>query len=225
MRKIALLALISLPLVAGFFPQTIHTSITSIDKKSITLSTPLQEGMSGVVVHDYGNEIKAITSRVIQKNTKETILIDNDIIKHDKLPTINTEVTTGDTVIGGYLYNTVLLLAPDAKTYAQITTSIDKNWIHPDLYALFLTSYGDNVPTKQNLKSFAKKYQVGLIYIVSHDTAKLLDPISGKIVGQKSMTNLPKKAKAPFFMRFDEIDSGLFSTDNTKSYYNIMDNL
>ena len=225
MRKIALLALISLPLVAGFFPQTIHTSITSIDKKSITLSTPLQEGMSGVVVHDYGNEIKAITSRVIQKNTKETILIDNDIIKHDKLPTINTEVTTGDTVIGGYLYNTVLLLAPDAKTYAQITTSIDKNWIHPDLYALFLTSYGDNVPTKQNLKSFAKKYQVGLIYIVSHDTAKLLDPISGKIVGQKSMTNLTKKAKAPFFMRFDEIDSGLFSTDNTKSYYNIMDNL
>ena len=226
MRKIALIALTALPLFAGFFPQTIQTSITSIDNKSLTLSSAFPvNGMSGVIVHNYGNEVEAVTARVVQDSSSNARLVPNDIIKHDKLPTINTEAIVGDTVIGGYLYNNVLVLAPDSKTYADIISSDNKNWIHPDLYALFLANYGDNVPTKQNLKSFAKKYQVGLIYIVSNGTAKLLDPISGKIVAQKSISNLPEKGKAPFFMRFDEIDSGLFSRDNTKSYYQIMDNL
>jgi hypothetical protein len=226
MRKIALITLTALPLFAGFFPQTIHTSITHADKKSLTLASAFPvNGMSGVIVHNYGNEVEAITARVIQNNTNNVKLVPNDIIKHNKLPTISTKAIAGDKVIGGYLYNNVLVLAPDAKTYADITSTDNKNWIHPDLYALFLTNYGDNVPTKRNLKSFAKKYQVGLIYIVSHTTAKLLDPISGKIVGQKSISNLPEKGKSPFFMRFDEIDSGLFSSSNTKSYYKIMDNL
>jgi len=223
MRKIALLALTALPLFAGFFPQTIETSISSVNGKSITLSTPLVNGMSGVVIHNYGNEIEAITSRLIQKSNDDIKLIAGDIIKHDKLPTISTEVSAGDKVIGGYLYNNVLLLAPDAKTYADITASSHKNWIHPDLYALFLEGYGDNVPTKENLKSFAKEYQVGLIYVITNGTAKLFDPISGEVVAQKSISGLPQEGKSPFYMRFTEIDSGLFTSDNTQSYYKIME--
>lgn len=226
MRKIALIALATLPLFSGFFPQTVHSSITHIDKKSISLSTPFPvSGMSGVVVHNYGNQVEAITSRVIQNDSADTRLVHDDIVSHDKLPTIKTTVVLGDKVIGGYLYNNVLLLAPDAKSYATITSNTSKNWIHPDLYALFLTKHGDNIPTKANLKVFAKTYQVGLIYIVTQNAAKLLDPISGKIISQKSMNNLPEKGQAPFFMRFDEIDSGLFSKDNTKSYYEIIGNL
>jgi hypothetical protein len=226
MRKIALITLTALPLFAGFFPQTIHTSISNIDKKSLTLSSAFPvNGMSGVIVHNYGNEVEAVTARVVQNNTNDVQLVPNDIIKHNKLPSINTEAIVGDKVIGGYLYNHVLVLAPDSKTYADIVSNDNKNWIHPDLYALFLASYGDNVPNKKNLKSFAKKYQVGLIYIVSHGTAKLLDPISGKIVSQKPIANLPAKGETPFFMRFNKIDSGLFSKDNTKSYYQIMDKL
>ena len=224
MHKIVLSILTALPLFAGFFPQSVHTTVTQVNHNSVTLSSPFPaNGMSGIVVHNYGNEIEAAISRVIQDKSGNAHLIKDAMIKHEKLPTISTKVKIGDEVIGGYLYNNVLLLAPDAKTYAEITASTNKNWIHPDLYALFLTEYGDNVPTKQNLKSFAKKYQVGLIYIVSQGKAKLLDPISGKIVSQRSIANLPQKGKAPFFMRFDEIDSGLFSRDNTKSYYQIMD--
>jgi len=223
MRKIALIAFTSLPLFSGFFPQTVHTSIVNIDNKSISLSTSFPvNGMSGIVIHNYDTEVQAVTSQVIQNSSGNTHLVNDDIIKHEKLPTINTQAKVGDKVIGGYLYNNILLLAPDAKTYADITSNDNKNWIHPDLYALFLTNYGDNVPTKQNLKSFAKAYQVGLIYIVTKNSAKLLDPISGSIVGKKSISNLPPKGKAPFFMRFDEIYPVPFSISNKKGYYEIM---
>jgi len=223
MHKIAIIALCTLPLFAGFFPQTVHTSVSSVDKKSVTLTQPLPiDGMSGVVVHHYSNNLNAITARIVQLNTTKIRLLNSNIIHHDKLPTINTPVHIGDEVIGGYLYDNILLLAPDAQTYSQITSMDSKNWIHPDLFALYLSKIGDTIPTKENLKTFAKDYQVGLIYIITKDSAKLLDPISGKIVGTKSMSGLPAKGEAPFFMRFDEIESGMFSSSNTKSYYKIM---
>jgi len=223
MYKIAILALISLPLFAGFFPQTVQTSVADVSGKSIHLTNAFPiNGMSGVVIHNYGNNLEAITSRIIQKERSHASLIDEDIIHHDKLPTINTSVKAGDQVIGGYLYQNVLLLAPDAQTYTKITSSYHKTWIHPDLFALFLAKEGDAIPTKSNLAAFAKAYQVGLVFIVGNGTAKLLDPISGKIVSQQPISGLPDKGKAPFFMRFDEIESGMFSSSNNQNYYDIM---
>ena len=150
MRKIVLIAFISLPLVAGLFPQTVQTAISSVDKNSVTLTNAFPiNGMSGVIVHNFGHDINAITNRVIQKSSKQAILIGGNIIHHDELPTIKTKVKAGDKVIGGYLYNNVLLLAPDAQTYTKITAMYDKNWIHPDLFALFLAEEGEVQPSKK----------------------------------------------------------------------------
>ncbi|HFQ61935.1 MAG TPA: hypothetical protein ENK39_06505 [Epsilonproteobacteria bacterium] len=230
MRKIALIALTALPLFAGFFPQTTHTTVSKVSNKSVVLGNPFPvNGMTGIVIHNYGNDVEAITSRVLQNNAGKVTLLDGDIIHHDKLPTINTPVTTGDKVIGGYLYNNILVLAPNAQIYSEITSSYHKTWIHPDLFALFLSESGDSVPTKENLKAFAKSYQVGLIYIVGHEGAKLLDPISGQIVGQKPMSHLPQKGELPFFMRLENIESGmfsdLFSSKQPTDYYKIMKSL
>ena len=229
MYKIALIALISLPLFAGFFPQTVHTSIKSVKGNAITLNSkfPLN-GMSGVVIHNYGNDLTAITSRITQTSSNgQAVLLDADVIDHDALPSIKTSVAPKDKVIGGYLYNNILLLAPDADTYAKITASKQKKWIHPDLFATYLSVVGDDIPTKENLASFAKKFQIGLIYIVRKDTAVLLDPISGKIVGQKNMAGLPQKGQFPFYMRLKSIESGWFggSSNTTGNYYNTMQSL
>lgn len=223
MRKIALIALLTLPIFSDFFPQSVHTSVLKVSGKSLELDTNFPvNGMSGVVIHDYGNALEAITSRVVQQNATNAALIGGDIIHHDELPTIKTTVKPGDKVIGGYLYNNVLLLAPDADTYAKITSAHAKNWVHPDLYALYLAKVGDGAPSKENLASFAKSYQVGLVYIVTKDGAKLLDPVSGKVVGQKTLSGLPSKGKVPFFMRFDEIDSGWFGSSAKGNYYQLM---
>jgi len=226
MRKIAIMAFLALPLFAGFFPQTVHTSISNVTHSSVKLTSAFPvNGMSGVVIHNYGNDLEAITSRIVQDTPAQIRLLDSDIVHHDKLPTISTSVGKKDKVIGGYLYHNVLLLAPNAKTYAKITSIYDKKWVHPDLFALFLAKEGDTIATRKNLATFAKQYQVGLVYIVTRETAKLLDPISGKIIAQKPTVGLPDKGKSPFFMRLDKIDAGLFSSDNTMGYYKLMDTL
>jgi len=227
MRKIALLTLLSLPLLAGFFPQTVHTSIKSVNGSSIKLKSKFPvNGMSGVVLHSYGNGLTAITSRITQVSSDGTTsLIDADIIHHDELPTIKTPVKAADKVIGGYLYNNVLVLAPDADTYTKIVKSNSKKWIHPDLFALYLTVEGEDKVTKDNLSIFAKKYQVGLVYIVRKDAAVLFDPISGKIVSQKAVSNLPEKGQYPFYMHFEKLESGWFGGEAKGNYYNMVGTL
>lgn len=227
MHKIALIALLSLPLFAGFFPQTVYTSVKSVKGDTITLNKKFPiDGMSGVVIHNYGNDLTAITSRIVQTASDESVaLVSTDILQHDELPTIKTPVSPKDKVIGGYLYNNVLLLAPDADTYAKITSADHKKWIHPDLFALYLSIEGEEKPTRENLANFAKKYQVGLVYIVRKNSAILLDPISEKIVSQQSMTNLPAEGAYPFYMRLKSLNSGWFSSDAKGNYYNTMESL
>lgn len=227
MHKIALITLLSLPLFSGFFPQTVHTSVKSVKENTITLNKKFPaNGMSGVVIHNYGNDLTAITSRITQTSAEGSVsLLSTDIMHHEELPTIKTAVGPKDKVIGGYLYNNVLLLAPDADTYAKITSTHKKEWIHPDLFALYLSVEGEERPTKENLAHFAKEYQVGLIYIVRKNSAVLLDPISGKIISQKSMTGLPKKGTFPFYMRFKSLDSGWFGGAAKGDYYNTMESL
>ena len=222
MRIIALFALFALPIFAGFFPKTVHTSVKSVQGNKITLKSPFPvQGMSGVVVHNYGNDLTAITHRLTQTSSKgDAKLVEADVLHHDELPTIKTPAMVGDKVIGGYLYNNVLLLAPDADTYARVTSEYkNKTWVHPDLFALYLAVHDDLLVTKGNLKRFARKFQVGLVYIVQKDSAILLDPISGKTIAKKAMKGLPSKGKFPFYMRFDKLNTGWFSSDIKGDYY------
>lgn len=226
MRKIALIVLTALPLFAGFFPPTVHTTVASANGTEIKLSKPFPaNGMSGIVIHNFGNQLEAITGYIAQTSPDGTArLVTKEIIHHDELPTIKTKLTRGDKVTGGYLYNNVLLLAPDADTYAKITKNASgKKWIHPDLFAIFLSEIGEAYPTKENLSQFAREYQVGLIYIVKKSSAVLLDPMSGQVVSKRTFNAAPQKAQSPFFMRFSEIRSGWFSDSAPGNYYTIME--
>jgi len=229
MHHIALIALLCVPLFAGFFPSKVETSIKSVEGNTITLHRKFPiAGMSGVVVHNYGNGLNAIISRIKQPTTQNRLtLFRADVIDHESLPSIKTSVAPKDKVIGGYLYENVLLLAPDANTYAKITSSYDKTWIHPDLFAVYLSVIGDEIPTKENLAKFAKKFQVGLVYIVGKENSSLFDPISGQIIAQKSSGTLPNKGQFPFYMRLKPLGSGWFGTtsDTKGNYYKMIQSL
>jgi len=218
MNKILSLCLIStIVLFANFFPSTIHTTIAKIKDDQIILKYPIKDKTSCAIVHDYGNNIKALTFMCKQENGKVK-LIDSDIIHHDSIPTINTKPQVGDSVIGGYLYDNVLLLAPNEEVYKNLTKQYNKKWIHPDLYALFLSQEGDDKVTKESLKSFAKRYQIGLVMIVKSNQIALYDPYSKDIVATKSYKTDTKKAKYPFYMHFEELDSGWFAKKDGNYY-------
>jgi len=210
-----------LPLMADFYPPTVTNTITGVNKSSISLKRPFPaKGMSGIVMHNYGKDLTAITSYMRYDSGNSGVLITNEPILHNDLPSVKPKVKVGDQVIGGYLYKNILILAPDATTYAKIIKSADKNWVHPDLFAMFLSQEGDQIPTQENLQKFANLYQIGLVYIVQRGKALLYDPISRRYVSQKALTGLPAKGQFPFYMRLGKIESGWFSREKKGEYYN-----
>ena len=221
MKKLCLILLLgSFPLLAGFFPPTIHTTIRTVDGNRVTLARPLPvNGMSGVVVHSFGKGLRAITGLLTQTGPGKATVRKGDLLNHKGLPTPKSVAAPGDTVIGGYLYNNVLVLAPNAETYSKITRSGNRFWIHPDLYAAFLAREGDGTPDASNLAKFAKEAQVGLIYIVQKNRAILFDPISGHIVGEKPFQPVGNTTKYPFYNRFSKISSGFFGGSDSGDYY------
>ncbi|HHH51649.1 MAG TPA: hypothetical protein ENK76_04715 [Campylobacterales bacterium] len=220
MRKIILMILSSLLLMAMDLPQRTKTTIQAIDnKKQVTLTNSIPKGRSGIVVHSYGNGLFAITHTAISQGGTKATIGKYNILKHDNLPTIKTDLKEGDQVIFGNLYDNVLLIAPNQKVYSSITKSIKKVWIHPDIYASFLIVNDEDRITKKNLKQFAMETQVGLVAIVAKDSLRIFDPISGNYLRRIAInTTINGKAQSPFYARFEQISTDIFSENDKKEF-------
>jgi len=221
MRKFILVSIISLPLFADIFPATIESTIVNIENNKLQLSSPFPaDGMSGIVIHTYDQGLRAATTYIMQTSSNgKSKMLNKPFMESSNLPNIATKVAPGDRVIGGYLYDNVLLIAPDEATYQNITSKYHKKWIHPDLYATFISEKRDGEITKENLASFARAYQVGLVAIVKKDTLAIYDPVSEKIIAQETLQT-PSAAQYPFFTRFQKIKSGWFGLSAKGEYYN-----
>jgi hypothetical protein len=221
-KAVKLLSLFLLPLAlgAGFFPPTVTTTVKSVEGNRVTLSKPLPvNGMSGIVIHNFGKGLSAITGVLTQVSPGVATVRKGDLLDHRGLPTPKSVAQPGDRVVGGYLYSNVLVLAPNAQTYSKITRSGGRFWIHPDLYAAFLAREGDSAPSPSNLAKFAKEAQVGLVYVVQKGRAILFDPISGHVVGSQPFTPVGGEAKYPFYIRFSKVGGGWFGGSGTGDYY------
>ena len=215
---------LSIALMADFFPRTINTTVSGVNGDMVTLKSKLPIGMSGIVIHGYGGDLKSITAIIKQTSANETKIIGKGLVAHENLPAPKTKIKAGDKVIGGYLYDNVLVLAPNADVYNEVTSSYDKNWIHPDEFALFLSTIKEPTPTKENFKAFAREYQAGLILIVKKESMVLYDPLSEKVVSKRAYSTKTAYEQAPFYMRLKKIRTGLFGSEYEGNYYKLMGN-
>lgn len=228
MKKLLVLLLATYTLMANNLPQTIETTVTNVnDNGEIQLATSVPKGMSGIVVHDYGNGLSAITHSIISQEGSNAKVLPYTAILHDNIPTIQTAVKVNDKVILGNFYENALLIAPNARTYANITKNLKKTWIHPDAYALEFMKEGQRAITLESLEKFAKTNQVGLVFIVTKDSLLILDPISKMFLGKQPLAGNNEKAMTPFFARFDQMDVSLFEFSKIKhtDYYQAVEGI
>jgi len=221
MKKIILLFLTTYSLIANALPQRIETTIKSIHGNSIQLAQNVPAGMSGLVVHNYGNGLSAITHSVISTQNGNAKILPYTAILHENIPTIKTKVKVNDKVILGNFYANALVIAPNEQSYSNITKRFKKTWIHPDAYALYFIKEGASEISLDSLKDFSIKNQIGLVLIQAKTNLLILDPISKKFLGQKSISPTNSKAIKPFFSRFEHMDVSTFgfSDIKLKDYY------
>lgn len=228
MKKFLLLLLTSYTLMANNLPHTIETKVSSVTNNGeMHLATAVPKGMSGIVIHNYGNGLSAITHSVISKEGSVATTLPYTAIHHDNIPTIQTAVQANDKVIFGNFYNNAMLIAPNERMYANITKKFDKTWVHPDAYALEFMRAEESDISLASLEKFATANQVGLVLIVTKNSLLILDPISKMFLGKEALPQDTEKAMTPFFARFNQMDVSTFGFSKTThtEYYQAVEGI
>jgi hypothetical protein len=220
MKKILFLFLFtSYSLFADALPKSIKTMVQSISNGIIQLPLNIPAGMSGIVMHDYGNGLSAITHTTISLGNGKASIQPHTAVIHKNIPSIQTAVKAGDHVTFGNFYNNVLVIAPNQLAYQQITQKFKRTWIHPDAFALDFMQEAETTMSMKILEHFSKKNQVGLVLVVASDRLLIIDPISKKIIGSTGLNSNPNSAMVPFYARFKQMDISFFSLGkNNKKY-------
>ncbi len=222
MKKIFFLFLfVSYSLFADALPKSIKTTIQSLSNDTIKLSNNVPAGMSGIIIHNYGNGLSAITYTTISLGNSQATIKPHTAILHQNIPSIQTAVTVGDHVVFGNFYDNALVIAPNQIAYKQITKKFKRTWIHPDAFALEFMIEGETELSMEALEKFAKKNQVGLVLVVSAEELLVIDPISQKIIGSTGLKTNPDTAMSPFYARFEQMDLSVFglSQKDYTSYF------
>ena len=74
-------------LMADFYPPTVSSEVTNLKGNKITLSRPLlYKGMSGIIIHNYGSKLEAISNYITYQGGNRATTQAFEPIAHDELP-------------------------------------------------------------------------------------------------------------------------------------------
>jgi len=187
---------------ASVIPSKSYTTITSINGNRVTLQNPIGiNGESALVVRSLPSGDFA-TAYIMQTSSNKAILIDKDPTDGGRLATIKPTLKVGDRVIGGFLYNKIVILAPNRATFNAIESNLGVKSIDPDIFLGYLKANKQNYPSSSSYKKFAKMVGVGLFIIAKGNTLKIYDPISQKTLSKKSFSKVGSINIKPFFNTF-----------------------
>jgi len=167
------IALFAIILNANPIPSKTYSSVVSINGNKITLSNPIGPVNTGGVVIRNINGKNYITAYIKQSSNNSAQVVELNYLGANKLANIKPLIMPGDRVIGAFLYNKVLILAPNQDILRKVEYKLGVKSINPD----YFKSYSNN-SNKAILKEFAQKVGIGLIIIVKDNKIKIYDPFS-----------------------------------------------
>ena len=189
---------------ANYIPSKSYTTISAVDGNRVTLQTPIGvNGQSALVVRTLANKDFA-TAYIMQTSNNKAVLIDKDPLDGGHLANIKPILKVGDRVLGGFLYDKVLILAPNYKSFKLIESKFGINSIDPDTFAAFLKANNQNYPSSSSYKKFAKMVGVGLFLVTKGNTIEIYDPISQKTLAKSSFNRVGTKNIKPFYNTFSD---------------------
>ena len=161
-----------------------YATVTAINGESVTLSDPMPyPHMSSIVLRNTPNGNFALLYLKIDGTNGQ--IIDKDPLGGNPLATLKTIPKVGDRVIGGFLYDKVLIIAANKEQEEKVKNRYPITTVDSQLFKSFLASSGKSV-NAQSYKAFAKLVGIGLIFIVEGSSVKIYDPISEAVIATES---------------------------------------
>ncbi len=203
---------------------SISTPLLSIEEKHGTIEAPeLKVGMSGFIVRHFDATHSSIiaNARVIELNTASNRAVVEfstyDGLRQNSLPSGTWNPKVADEVVIAYDYGRALLIAPNDDAYLALTASIPNiEWIHPDLYATYLSHKGHPTPQVEDFRSFCTSTSIGLLFVQSAQTLFTLDCKNFALLQSVESLTKDKKSQTPFYTRVPTIRAAWWGKGSSK---------
>ena len=203
MKKLFLIfATLSVALFANFVPSKTETTVTAVNGDRITMQSSFaMNGMSGLVVRTLPSGEFAL---VVVKQTapNQAVIVDKNPLGANNLANLKSNPKVGDRVIGGFMYDKVMVLAPNRDTFVNIQNRFGIQSVNPNVFMGFLANRGSSNPSTRDYKEFAKLTHVGLFVIFKNGFITLYDPLSDTDIGKVMMDISSYNAMKPFYNTF-----------------------
>ncbi len=182
-RVILFLLALALWLHAAGFYKT-EATVIAINGNSVTLSNPMPySGMSALLLRDTPSGEFALA--YLRVDATKAVIIDQDPLNGNPLATLQANPKIGDRVIGGFLYDRVLILAPNSEIEEQVKNHFGVESIESQLFKSYLSASG-NSANASSYEAFAKLVGVGLIFLAKQGSVDIYDPITKKVIATES---------------------------------------
>jgi len=192
---------------------SISTPLLDVQEQRGSIEAPeLKVGMSGFVVRHFDATYSSIiaNARVTQTNpASNRALVEfsrYDGLRQNSLPSGTWTPKAHDEVVIAYDYARALLIAPNDDTYTALIASIPNvEWIHPDLYATYLSHQGHPTPLVEDFRRFCTSASIGLLFVQSAETLFTLDCKSFTLLQSVASRSVGKESIVPFYTRVPTI--------------------
>lgn len=173
-------------------------------------------GQSGIINHKIGknNSIILASAEVIETYNSYSVIEFskfNDLIQ-EAIPNTTRKVQNKDIFILNYLYSASLLIAPNQESFINIRQVFSNhNFVHSDIFASHLKIEGEPFPSKEFIKEYTTKENIGTIFYAIDQTVYIFDAKSFKKIASFTFPYDEEDAQLPFYTRVEQIEEGQFS--------------
>ena len=173
-------------------------------------------GQSGIINHKIGknNSIILASAEVIETYNSYSVIEFskfNDLIQ-EAIPNTTRKVQNKDIFILNYLYSASLLIAPNEESFINIRQVFSNhNFVHSDIFASHLKIEGEPFPSKEFIKEYTRKENIGTIFYAIDQTVYIFDAKSFKKIASFTFPYDEEDAQLPFYTRVEQIEEGQFS--------------
>lgn len=198
-----------------FSIRPIGTKISNIENNKSNIEVGnLIIGQTGIIVHIYDNDKRAIVSnaKVISSNADSSVIefFPFDDLKQDALPTSNRTVEVHDVLVLNYMYNSSLLITPNYDTFQAVRSEFkENNFIHSDIFAAKLKYKNKPYPTKEDIQEFAIEQNLGTVFFVLDNKIFIVDAKTFKVLTAYNFSYNEKEQQIPFYTRVEDIESSI----------------
>lgn len=200
-------------------------------------SEEIKLNSSGVVIQNFENS-KSIIARATVIEKKEGLakleLSVFSALEQSALPLPNSTPKIGDEVILNFLYDRALLIAPNEKSYKEITSNLNEFYFtHIDIFGAELIKNNSAAPKISDFRKFCSNNATGIVIFALKDRLVFADCQDFKILKTQNLEQ-SDETQRPFYSNIQAYRDGIFnfnlnifgkSKNKMEDFYSYYENL